>query len=126
MHLDCLQLRLYRIMVLFKGLELKVSISLMWVTLTRNFTVSLCPKIMFACHRLCLTPHRSLPLQVGPTSTHSMNMQELPCKEAPKDMQEPGATAHAAGGPAHALIPLTQLLSLKSAARTLRWALVSP
>ena len=41
MNLDCLQLRLYRIMVLFKGLELKVSISLMWVTLTRNFTVSL-------------------------------------------------------------------------------------
>ena len=32
-------------------------------------------------------------------------------------MQEPGATAHAAGRPAHALIPLTQLLSSKSAAR---------
>ena len=36
-----MQLRLYRVLVFFQFLELKVSISLLWVTLARNLSVSL-------------------------------------------------------------------------------------
>ncbi len=35
-----MQLRLYRVLVFFQFLELKVSISLLWVTLARNLSVS--------------------------------------------------------------------------------------